>query len=576
MSFHPVFSITIIIVVALPFFLFFVYKEFQRKQKFLVFRIVALTLMVMSMLGLLFRPTYKEEKNSEAIILLTKGYQPSKVDSIVKTSPKLKIIRTKEASPYSNSSILNSWHELINENIFCVIGEGVPSHALELLHHKPFQFIPSSTAAGVTKLIVPNTINVNVQTQIQGTFNAIVKTKLKLIGPDGVKDSIVLDRGKVPFSLTFTPKQPGKFIYSFVTETGSTFTERLPIEVLPEKQLRILFIQKFPTAEVRFLKNFLSEKNHQAVLRYQTSKSNFSYEYANTTRTRINNLHSDLLASFDLLFIDQKSYDELSLVEKTDLEKSINNGLGVLFILNDSKAGVLNEFLPTKSKISSRDTAHLRLSSHSYTLPVLPIELSNDASIIAVTKNKNRTLSGYFFSGEGKIGFQFIQETYRLCIAGNTDDYSSLWTALLTNTARAQRSNFKLKLITPFPYYRNEPINVAAISAGPQPLLYADSVRIPMKENALVDDYWTGRNWAEKIGWHQFYIAQDSTPLNYFVSDTSEWKSLKIYNQRKDNMILHTDLISRKEVIQQVGVPKLVFYFIFLFSSAFLWLAPKI
>jgi len=98
-----------------------------------------------------------------------------------------------------------------------------------------------------------------------------------------------------------------------------------------------------------------------------------------------------------------------------------------------------------------------------------------------------------------------------------------------------------------------------------------------MKENALVDDYWTGRSWAGKSGWHQLFTKQDSTQLNYFVSDTSEWKSLKISNQLMDNALSQNIPVNNiKNLLEQVPVSPFFFYFFFLFSSAFLWLSPKI
>jgi hypothetical protein len=576
LSFNPVFPAALITAIAVSLLAFFVYRESQRALKYIIGRIIASSLLMISLLGLFLNPTYQEVKKPDAILLLTKGYPQSKVDSIVQKCPALKVIRTKSAAPYSNSSILKSWYALSDENLFCVAGEGIPSYALGVLDHKTFQFIPASLPQGITRLIIPDNIYANDQTLLQGKFNASEKTKLKLMGPGGIEDSVTLSKGEVSFSLSFTPKQSGNFIYSLVFGIrGSTFIERLPIVVMPERQLRILFIQKFPTAEVRYLKNFISTKNHQVGLRYQVSKSNFTYEYGNMPHFQIDRLSSNLLNSFDLLFIDQKSYDELNTFEKNDLKKSIASGLGVIFLLHNPKDKMVNEFFPLKSK-TSVDTTHIRLSSRSRVLPVLPIEFVIDPSLLVVTRSKNRVLSGYFFSGQGKIGFQFVQETFRLLIEGNTDDYASFWVTLIGNTARTIGSDFKLKLITPFPYYPNEPIEIAAFSTGLQPSLYADSVRIPMTENALVDDYWTGESWAAQSGWHQLRLSHDSTQLNYFVSDTSEWKPLKISNQMKANRISqHLSIADAKNMTQQVPVPAILFYVLFLFSSAFLWLAPK-
>ncbi len=578
--FDPLFPVTIIILIVLPSFIFLAYKEFQRKQKFLTARIFALALVMISLLALFLRPSYQEEKVINSIILLTSGYEENTVDSIIKLQPNQPIIRTSDAKPYPNSSVLKSWHDLTNENISYVIGEGIPNHAFEQLSNKTFRFI-SVIPRGITNLISPNVVYVNQRNQIQGVFNASGKTSLKLFGPGGAEDSVNLNKGENQFALSFNPKQEGLFIYDLEIKESNQAkaTERLPIEVMPELQLKILFIQKYPTAEIRFLKNFLSKKKHQVTLRYQVSATNYTYEYANTSPVRMDNLRPEFLKAFDVLFIDDKSFDQLSLNEKTDLKKSIQDGLGVIIMPSDPKGKVLNEFLSIKSKNSLNDTVHIHLSRpEAYTLPVLPIELNPQPSIISVTKNKGRIISGYFFLGSGKIGFQFIQETYRLGLEGNADDYSSLWTSLIEHSARAQTARFKIKLNTPFPHYPNEPLDLEVISSGSQPSLYSDSVDIPMTEHVLFDDYWTGKSWTGKSGWHRIGIRQDSTQLNYFVSQREEWKTIRITNKIKETKALqHIQPIEeQKKEMQSKAIPSLIFYLMFLFSSAFLWVFPKI
>jgi hypothetical protein len=219
------------------------------------------------------------------------------------------------------------------------------------------------------------------------------------------------------------------------------------------------------------------------------------------------------------------------------------------------------------------DTAHIQLSSAQLkVLPALPIELE-DPSIIPIAKNKSRVLSGYFLFGKGKVGFQLLQETFRLGVEG----YSTLWSNLIKSTSRSQNSNYKIRLAEPFPYYSNEPMGVEVISSGRQPHLLSDSVTISMKESSLVDDYWTTRNWAGRNGWHKLCIKQDSAQLSYFVSDTSEWKALRLQNQMNANQVFQKTSNSKEtKAIKKTSISKLIFYFIFLISSAFLWLGPKI
>src|SRR5882762_3010593 len=94
-SFNPIFPMTLVVAIAVSLLSFFVYREFQRKLKFLAGRIIASSLVIISLVGLLLHPTYQEVKNSDPILLLTKGYPQIKVDSIIQKNPRLKIINTK-------------------------------------------------------------------------------------------------------------------------------------------------------------------------------------------------------------------------------------------------------------------------------------------------------------------------------------------------------------------------------------------------------------------------------------------------------------------------------------------------
>jgi len=568
-SINPVFPLATLSVVSLL-FVFFGYKEFQRKQKFLTLRIIALCLVFISILGIFLRPSFTSEKNYGSVILLTKNYDAAKADSVVKQNSDAIILRTSEAKSYPNSTIIKSEYELSDKTILCVLGEGISHSVVDLLPNKNFRFIPVPMPTGIVELTLPETIYENQSNRIEGVYNANEKTILKLIGPNGVEDSVTINKGENHFSLSFKTKQAGLFLYKLESEK---INERLPIEVLPEKQLRILIIQQYPTAEIKFLKNFLAERKHQLVMRYQTSKTNFNFEFANTPQQKFNSLNEDFLNSFDLLFIDEKSFNALTSNEKNNLKKSVSNGLGVIV----SNEKLLNEFHSIKSKPSA-DTAHLHLSKD-YTLSVLPVELNSDASIISVVKTKEHILLGYFFQGFGKVGFQFINETFALGLEGNKDDYALLWNLLIEKTSRAQNSNSKIKFVTPFPYYENQPIDFNEISSSENSTrVYADSILIPLIENNSIADFYNGKTWAGKSGWHQLNVKQDSTLLNYFVFNKDEWQSLRITNQIKEGKMLqrNSPIQSQHKMQQHIEVPPIIFYLLFLFASAFLWLAPKI
>jgi hypothetical protein len=208
---------------------------------------------------------------------------------------------------------------------------------------------------------------------------------------------------------------------------------------------------------------------------------------------------------------------------------------------------------------------------------VVPVEVISNASIQSILQHKGRVLSGYVYSGAGKVGFQLLKETYRISLEGNENDYGFIWSDLIERTARSKNDSLKINLTNNFPYYPDESLTIAIISSGTQPSLYERNNSIPLTEDVIIDDYWHGKSWAGKTGWHQF-TTQDSTHLNYFVSHADEWESLRIANQIKSTMVAQSPTSVADGLVQFINklIPPLVFFLIFLLACGFLWLVPKI
>ena len=574
LSFDPMFSWWIILAIVLISFVFFLRLELKRKQALLIPRILALVLVSISILALLLRPYFKVQK-SEAI-LLTPGFDKSKVDSLLKQEPQLKIFGGHQAESYPHSEALTSLQNLSDKNIKYIFGEGLHSYAFDLMPRKHFRFFPCQLPFGVIELRVPKIFSSR-KNSISGLFHSAGKTKLKLIGPSGTEDSVYLNKGKNKFTLSLRPKQSGLFIYDLVSQDslGNKSLEKLPIEVVSENALRVLFIQKFPSAEVRSLKNFLSDKGHLIVVRLQTSMNNFNEEFVNIPKIRLNQFTGELLNSFDLVLMDSKMIEALSVNEKSTLQKSVFNGLGLIVIQND--VPTKPDFYLVKGEKISNDTVHLHLQSKEYILPAMPIKVSARPSIETLIKTKDRILTGYQFLGSGKIAFQFLQETYRLTLEGKNDDYAFIWSSLIEKVARKKNQKFELKLSSPFPYYPNEPIDLFVISSGQTPSIYSDGIKVSVNEDALLDDYWKAKSWAGKSGWHKF-SAIDSTELNYFINDPLQWKSLRIANQVKETSLIQNLSPGENQIppLENERVSNLLFYMVFILAIGFLWLAPKI
>jgi hypothetical protein len=577
MTFEPLVSLWLIIVSVVTATVLFIMLELRKGQRFRLWRIAATLIMMAALTMILLRPKSYSEKSSR-ILLLTERYSKQQVDSLLSRNTHLTLMHLQNVQPYKHSKPLASY-ELSGRSaaIEFVVGEGLPANDLAEMDHKAFRFFQSGSPTGITELYVSSLNIVHRKNVISGTYNNTNgNTWLYLSGPNGKEDSLQLsEKGLHDFKLSFVPKQGGDFIYSLLMRDSThTREEKLHIHVEKGRPLTILFLQHYPTFETQYLKTFLQRKNHSLILRYQVSKSNFRYEFINHDRVSFDQLTSALLDSLDLVIADSESLSRLSAAEKNSLGKSIESGLGLLNLsVSANDAGRL---FPFRTHPSQKDTAIIHINKTPMNVKVPRFRVVEEPSVLPVLKSRSAVLSGYSFNGAGRIGFQLFQETYPLALSGDSLNYAALWSPLLEQVARSNRSHSKIKIITPWPWFVNDPIDIEVISSTEPISLTADSVTIPLTEDIDIDNVWYGRIWVGYSGWHTLQTNDGST-LNYFVPKTGEWKSLSLMNQMKANALVgHRDTPALKSVKTHQEIPPLIFYLMFVISAGILWLTPKL
>jgi hypothetical protein len=577
-AFDPIFSQAIIGIIIIAGGALFIYLELKKQIRFKGLRITAIVVMLLALTCLLLRPSVSVKVNTN-VILLTPGYNPKQVDSIAARTANTILFHTEDTKGYKNSKPLQSYHELarMSSELKYVVGQGLPSPWLETLDSAHFKFINSQTAKGIIQLSISDPVFNNQSAKVSGVINDTSVSKLLLEGPGGKVDSMDV-KDKKHFKLSFTPKQPGSFLYTISVRDnkGNLQTEKIPVNVRKNESLKILFAQQFPTFETQYLKKFLA-LNHQLALRYQVSKNTFRYEFLNHNTIELKILNKNILGNFDLLVIDSDAFQQLSALEKTALQKSIYDGLGVIILFNQSpdKLKSFKNLLPSFNKIKS-DTVLLDLGGQKKTsLPTWPVTPAANVSIFSVTKSNERIVSGYRYYGFGKAAFQLLQETYRTSLQGDSVAYSMLWSNLVAETSRRKERKYQIQIKTPFPYYPDVPIYFDIIGTG-QPKVLNDSTIVALEEDFNIDNVWHGKTWAGKPGWHRLHIPEDSTSLPYYVSNENDWQTLYATNTTIANESVAETEIGSKKITRLQRISPLVFYILLLISAAFLWIVPKV
>ncbi|MCE7862220.1 MAG: hypothetical protein DYG99_01630 [Bacteroidetes bacterium CHB5] len=521
---------------------------------------MALLIAILSLMAFVLRPSYSTHAGSEGVIVLTPGYNPSTADSLIKIYPESRVLITPDVAGSASGQQLENLNQLLEyqNQIRFVLGTGLPAYVLP---DSGFNFLQGQLPKGITQLQVPASIVANRKATLYGEWNGEA-TNLTLIGPEGRIDSVAAKSGA--FQLSFTPKQPGKYLYEL--EAGGK-SEMLPLEIQAPQPLDVLILQNYPSAEIRYLKNFLIDQDHRVIVRTQISKNTFRYEYGNRGPVSLTRVTSDLLNGFDLLILANESAGS----DVTAIREAVRNGLGVLWLPAESElAKPPFGFVFTKV---ATDTARLPFEAQVLPLPAWPVT-SKDFSILA---NKNRVLSGYKMEGAGKVGYQLLTETYPLIGKGQSRFYNHLWTEVIEKLARLSTQSTSVKIKNPFPMYPNEPLTIEILSSLPEPEVYLDNIRLPLRGHAIIDGYGSTTGWPKEKGWHQVLSATDSAAHNFFVSEANTWAALRAANLQKSTKARAGGVLkSGKDILIHRSVEPLWFFVLFVLSIGFVWLAPKL
>lgn len=556
--------------------------EVKRGQRLLIPRLIALLLVISSLAGLVLNPVRTIKKSSN-IIILTKGFDKAQLDSLLQANSASQVYQLNNAEAGKAAIKLENYRDLdkLRGNLF-VLGHGIPPYMLDYVDTSAIQFFPASVPDGFTRITMNKKYIANQASSIDGIFKSTAAARITLTGPGIAEDSISLKANSInTFALAFNPKTAGLYNYTLAAADSSgkiIHTEQLPVEVKDQKALSILIVADYPTAEIRFLKNFLGSQNHKVIVRYRISKDKYRTEFTNTNQRSIGRLNESLLKEMDLVITDISGFASLSAAEIESLKEAERSGLGSLTLLNTSELPKsVKNYLDLDVTRTKSDSAQLAIRKKLIKVPATSIQVSSATTLSIIQEETGgRIISGYHTNGLGKSGFQLLDNTYVLELSGEKDMYAQLWSAVINALARRDIKKYDLLFTSPLPYYEDEPVEFKIIAAAEKPSVSLNSAEVSLAEDPLIKNVWHGKIWADQTGWHTLNIKQDSSNHNFFVSSIGSWSNIRIDNQQRALQNLVSKKTGSGTQLTHQRIPPLIFLILFLLSAGFLWLAPKI
>lgn len=583
LSFDSPISLAVVLACSVAVFLFLVWLEWRNQLAYLPARIVCSFLLVLSLVGVITRPTYFGTSIEKPILLLTKGYQPATVDSLLRVHD-LDIFQNYDSLKYEGATQISA-HELpvIENRIKFIVGNGLSTAFLRQRKNILFTYIPASIPSGIADLNIPPLVAGN-PAQVKGRLSHTADSvKIILSSPGGSEDSVLVTKADKDFSLAFTPAQAGRFEYSItIRDDKNTLRETLPLVVAPKRTLRLLLLQKYPTFETKYLKNYLIDRGHALTTRYLVSRNTYRHEYANVQQQVPVQVNAEALSNFDLVLLSGEAADALTAHEAAQLDKAITNGLGLIFTDPPARAfrQKLRPIFPFDCREGSTDSlalAHFAWQNE-IKLPPAPVTVARTPALHPVWQDQQGNVaSGYVLKEQGKIGFHFLPNVFSFSLEGRLDLFSVLWTPILERVARSEQAAFMISMDSPDPFFVNQYLPVKVLSTSVQPDLYLNNTWVPLREDEWVDDLWHTTILVKEPGWHKLK-TQDSTALNFYAHQPGAWPARNAHLQIAENKKHHSSKIDVQpiEVENERAIPPVWFFVLFLIASTFLWLSPKL
>jgi len=585
-----------VIIICIILLLLFGWQEIKRAdRRRLGLRLLAVILAVAALACLALPISYRGQipvADKSLGILLTEGFNK---DSIPAGAPVFTLDKAVQKN-YGKAQLISSLTELTNHRPALkqikILGYGLEDYNLKQLNNIPVSYTPPPAPGDIQSISWPAKLKTGEAFTVQGRFKNNGDSPVKLIfkGLNTMLDSVIIAAGKSSnFQLTTLPKPTGRVVYQLLAMSGSDTlaNESIPVEIEPAKPVKVLLLSTSPDFETRFLKNWLGENGYAVAARASISKDKASEEYFNLNKLNLQHITTTLLNQFDVVVGDLSALKSLTPAEGGTLKQQVTQkGLGVIIRADSSgkAASWLQSGFPVNTVAVKEQLSVPLILQNNKTktarLNIDPTYISyrNNTQTL-VTDAQNHGLAATTLAGAGKLVFTTLNHTYTWLLAGNKQDYASLWSLLVNQSARRLPPADNWKADSSFPTV-NEPVILTLLSSVAQSSISINDQQVSPVQNPATPFEWQSTYYPEKAGWQQAKWALSGNSC-WFVYAKHNWKSLKSIKKITDTRIFAVTQLQKSAVTKQIQqtvkieVPKILFYIILLASCTFLWVERK-
>jgi hypothetical protein len=298
-------------------------------------------------------------------------------------------------------------------------------------------------------------------------------------------------------------------------------------------------LQGFPSFEMNYLKDYLSQSEHRIQVRARISRDKYAMQVINGAQQSSPKpiLSEESLTTADLLICDAESLRQLSATEKNRLQTVVEQGLGVLVLTDEvwlKKPEILGHTLgvtPSRTiSFAPRQTA--QAAQGKVMADKLPASFAATPSLVPVAYSRaGELITAYVPNGKGRIGAQLAAATFPWILQGEVRAYSHFWTSTIEAISRRrQASGIRLSV---FPFVLKDVPSAFTISdtlLAPATIRYASGIsQVSMPQKGLPGTMETSYRFLPvEEGWVRVGYGEDTTQhRQMYVLPANAWDDLK-------------------------------------------------
>ncbi len=317
-----------------------------------------------------------------------------------------------------------------------ILGEGLEARDVGVARGLAVSFDPPSVPRALVALALPAPAAPGGAFRVGGEASGVRGTAA-LLDPGGAQVDIVPLDADGRFVLTGAARPPGTALFRIRLRDGhGGIVEEadVPVVAVADPAPRILYLAGAPGPEVKYWRRWATDAGLVPSVRQSVGDGLALGE-------PVPPLGAALLARYDLVVVDERSWAALGSDERAALASAVRGGLGLLLRATGPlppavRAGWAGLGVPVSDGVATAPVRPSEAGEPELTRRVLALE---SPQLVPLRRDAGgAVLSGWRALGRGRVGVDSVTDEFALVTSGHGDRFGAQWGELVGVLARGR------------------------------------------------------------------------------------------------------------------------------------------